>query len=295
MREHQIEVNGIKLQVREYVREAEVIIFLHFGGGNLMMWEGVLPHFQDRYYLITIDLRGHGKSDSPKTGYHIDQMAADVVGIMERLNVPRAHIVGSSLGAEVGLSMAANYPERVKSLVCEGALYSEFGPFSVRDETEKEFKERVTSRLTEIRDTPEELYATSDELIRELKKEYEEYDWWNERIEALERYNICETADGQYAQNWRKWVLEDYMQHYFDYRFEDYYLQVKCPVLMLPGEDEAKDENHRAAMQRLSQLVDSCQIVDVPGWVHAYGWLLDPEPLSGAVLEFYESIKEKND
>ena len=112
MKEHQIEVNGIRLQVREDASESETIVFLHFSGGNLMMWEGVLPYFQNRYHLITLDLRGHGKSDSPKAGYHINQMAADVVGVMEQLGVQKAYIVGSSLGAEVGLSLPANYPEK---------------------------------------------------------------------------------------------------------------------------------------------------------------------------------------
>ena len=81
--------------------------------------------------LILVDLRGHGKSDKPRTGNHIDQMAKDVAGVMDRLEIDHAHVVGSSLGAEVGLSLAANYPQRVTSLVCDGALYSEYGPYGI--------------------------------------------------------------------------------------------------------------------------------------------------------------------
>jgi pimeloyl-ACP methyl ester carboxylesterase len=129
MKEQQVDVNGIRLQVREYEHEGETIIFLHYGSGNLMMWQGVVPYFQDTYRLALIDLRGHGKSDSPQDGYHIDQMATDVAGVIEYLGLTGAHVVGSSLGAEVGLSLAANYPDKVVSLVCEGALYSEYGPY----------------------------------------------------------------------------------------------------------------------------------------------------------------------
>jgi 2-succinyl-6-hydroxy-2,4-cyclohexadiene-1-carboxylate synthase len=291
VREYQIKVNGVRLRVQEDAREGEAIVFTHFGGGNLMMWEGVLPYFRGRYHLITLDLRGHGKSDNPKTSYHIDQMAGDVAGVMEHLDVDKAHIVGSSLGAEVGLSLAANYPEKVISLVCEGALYSEYGPYALRDETEEEFQERVANKLTKVRETPENLYATPDELMMASQSAYEKFGWWNERMGAVERYNICETDDGQFTQNWRKWVLEDYMRHYYEYRFEDYYRRVKCPVLMLPGEEVAKDERHRAAMQGLSQLVDSCKIVEVPGWSHPYGWILTPETGSEAVLAFLDDVR----
>ncbi len=65
---HDLRVNagGIELQIREYERKGEAIIFLHFGGGNLMMWQRVVPHFQADYRLILVDLRGHGKSDKPR-------------------------------------------------------------------------------------------------------------------------------------------------------------------------------------------------------------------------------------
>ena len=72
-----------------------------------------VPYFQEQYHLLLVDLRGHGKSDAPQSGYHMDDMAVDVVGMMEQLHLERAHIVGSSLGAEVGLSLAANYSEKM--------------------------------------------------------------------------------------------------------------------------------------------------------------------------------------
>ena len=69
-------------------------------------------------------------------GNQIDEMAKDVVGVMEYFELDRAHIVGSSLGVEVGLSLVANFPERVISLVGEGALYSEYGPYGIWDWSE---------------------------------------------------------------------------------------------------------------------------------------------------------------
>ena len=101
-----VKVDGIELQIREYEREGEAIIFLHFSGGNVMVWQPAVPYFQDRYHLILVDLRGHGKSDRPATGYHIDEMARDVVGVMAHLQAgagaPRRELAGRRSRAQPG-------------------------------------------------------------------------------------------------------------------------------------------------------------------------------------------------
>ena len=170
MKDLRINVGSIEVQVREYEREGDAVIFLHFGGANLVMWQDVVPYFRGDYRLILVDLRGHGKSDKPQTGYHIDEMARDVAGVMTHLKIERAHIVGSSLGAEVGLSMAANDPEKVTSLVCEGALYSEYGPYGVWEGSEAEFKAHVARTLEKRRDTAEPVFASVDALVDERRQ-----------------------------------------------------------------------------------------------------------------------------
>jgi 2-succinyl-6-hydroxy-2,4-cyclohexadiene-1-carboxylate synthase len=192
-----VKVDDIELQVQEYEREGDAIIFLHFGSGNLMVWQRSVPYFQDRYRLILVDLRGHGKSDRPETGYHIDEMARDVVGIMAHLKLARAHIVGSSLGAEVGRSLAANYPEKVISLVCEGALYSEYGPYGIWEGSEAEFQEFVAGELARIRNAPEAAFDSVEALVAARREVLAKRGWWNQYVEAVERYSAYQ-VEGRY-------------------------------------------------------------------------------------------------
>ena len=283
-----INVGDITLQSRDYEHEGDAIIFLHFGGGNLMIWQRAVPYFQDRYRLILVDLRGHGKSDRPETGYHIDEMARDVVGMMAQLELERAHIVGSSLGAEVALSIAANYPERTLSIVCDGALSSEYGPYGTWEGSETEFETHVASQLERIRNKSATLFDSVDALVDVRRELFEKYGWWNEYVEATERYGAYEVA-GKYQGGMGKQALESYMQHYFHYCFEDYYRRVKCPLLML-AEKDLDDGREKAAMQGLRALAAQGELVEVDGWVHPYGWLLDPENASKAILEFLERL-----
>ncbi len=65
MQDLRINAGSIELQVREYEREGDAIMFMHFGGANLMMWQSVVPHFRDDYRLILVDLRGHKWDPKP--------------------------------------------------------------------------------------------------------------------------------------------------------------------------------------------------------------------------------------
>jgi 2-succinyl-6-hydroxy-2,4-cyclohexadiene-1-carboxylate synthase len=284
MQEKRVKVDQIELQIRDFEQDAEAIIFLHFSGANLMMWQRAIPYFQDQYRLILIDLRGHGRSDKPATGYHMDDMARDVIGVMQQLKLDRAHIVGSSLGAEVGLSLAANYPEKVLSLVCDGALSSEYGPYGTWEGSLAEFEEHVTHQLEKMHSNPEKIYPSIDALVGKSREVLSEIGWWNEYVEAMERYGAFKLDEGKYTQGFRKYAREDYMGHYFHYRLEDYYRKVECPLLMLPGEDVFENEREKSAMEGLRELAPQAQIIAVSGWVHPYGWLLNPENMCGAIL-----------
>ena len=80
--------------------------------------------------------------------------------------------------------------------------------------------------------------------------------------------------------------MASYMEHYFGYRFEDYYARVRCPLLMLPGEELLENERERAAMEGLKALAEQGEIAKVSGWEHPYGWLLRPEGACAAISRF---------
>ena len=291
MQDYRVRVGDIELQVREYKREAQPIIFLHFGGGNLMAWQRVVPLFRETYRLILVDLRGHGRSDKPRVGYHIDDMARDVVGVMQHLGLDRAHVIGSSLGAEVGLSLAANYPDRMLSLACDGALNSEYGPYGIWEGSQAEFEAYAAQQIAEVRGRTNPVFDTLEAFVAARRQVLEKHGWWNAYMQALCTYDACEIAPGKFTRSLPNWAQASYLECYFAARFEEYYHQVQCPLLLLPTEDDLQDERTQAAMLGLSKLACQAKIVAVPGWVHPYGWLLDPDEMEKTLLEFWAHIR----
>jgi pimeloyl-ACP methyl ester carboxylesterase len=223
----------------------------------------------------------------------MDTMARDVIGIMQQLHLERAHIIGSSLGAEVGLSMAANYPEKVISLVCDGALSSEYGPYSAWEGSQADFEEHVTQQLEKLRSAPEIIYPSIDAIVEENRKTLEKYGWWNEHVEAMVRYGAHQVGEGRYTRGFPRQAMQVYMQNYFQYRLEDYYSKLKCPVLMLAG--EGGDEREKSAMLGLKELAQQGEIAKVSGWEHPYGWLLTPDGVCNAILKFLYEIEQMHE
>src|SRR5689334_6287566 len=80
-------------------------------------WLLQLPAFAERHRTIVFDNRGVGRSDKPTTPYTIHEMADDAAGLLDHLGIPRAHVLGVSMGGMIAQELALRHPERVRGLV----------------------------------------------------------------------------------------------------------------------------------------------------------------------------------
>jgi 3-oxoadipate enol-lactonase len=86
-------------------------------GTNMQLWEPQMPALAERFRVIRYDHRGHGASPVPDGPYCLADLGGDVLALMDRLGVNRAHVAGLSLGGMVGMWLAAHAPDRVDRLV----------------------------------------------------------------------------------------------------------------------------------------------------------------------------------
>jgi len=93
------------------------LVLLHGLGSSSADWALQMPAFSARYRVITVDLRGHGRSQDGAWRYTIAQMAEDVAALLDELKEPPAHVVGLSLGGCTAQILAARHPRQVRSLV----------------------------------------------------------------------------------------------------------------------------------------------------------------------------------
>jgi 3-oxoadipate enol-lactonase len=111
-----LDVNGIRLYY-EVAGRGTPLLFLHGLGSCCEDWELQVAEFSSDYQVVTLDLRGHGKSARPRGPYHMEMLAADVAGLLHELGVGAAHVVGLSLGGGIAFQLAVSFPALVKSLV----------------------------------------------------------------------------------------------------------------------------------------------------------------------------------
>jgi 3-oxoadipate enol-lactonase len=113
--------NGVRTYF-EMVGEGEPLLLIAGNGMDHTAFRDQVPSFAAHFRCITYDLRGIGKADVPESGYTVPDMARDAFDLLSALNMPSAHVAGYSLGGAIGLQMAIEQPDRVRSL----SLYSTF-------------------------------------------------------------------------------------------------------------------------------------------------------------------------
>jgi 3-oxoadipate enol-lactonase len=86
-------------------------------GSNLHMWDGQAKALARHFTLIRFDARGHGESDVPPGPYGLHDFGGDVIDLLDKLGIERAHVAGISLGGMTAMWLAINAPERVDRIV----------------------------------------------------------------------------------------------------------------------------------------------------------------------------------
>jgi pimeloyl-ACP methyl ester carboxylesterase len=112
----EVTVFGYKLHYLEAGRGAPVIL-LHGTGGEGARWTPQLQGLSSDFRVIALDQIGFGQSDKPMTNYHSGVFAGFLAGFMKAIGVPKASLIGQSMGAAVALSLAVEKPEMVERLV----------------------------------------------------------------------------------------------------------------------------------------------------------------------------------
>lgn len=109
------ERNGCQLHYQD-CGQGEPVLLVHGLGSSIEDWEYQIPELARNRRVLAIDVRGHGRSDKPREAYRMSDFAADVIGLIEHLQLPSVHLVGISMGGMIAFQLGVERPELLNSM-----------------------------------------------------------------------------------------------------------------------------------------------------------------------------------
>ena len=154
---------------------------LHGLLGSSLQFVNQIPEFAQHYQVIAVDSRGQGRSTYGTGPITFELMVDDVLGVMDHLGIDNANVVGWSNGGTIALLLAMEHPERLRTVVAYGALYTAAGNWMdpEAEEMVMGMGERTTQEYLAISPHPERL----DEIVTELFALNPE--WTEEQVGAI--------------------------------------------------------------------------------------------------------------
>ncbi len=256
-----ISLNNIDLYYEES-GAGEPLLLLHGLGSSVQDWELQLPAWNAHYRVIRVDMRGHGRSAKPAGPYSVKMMSGDVIDFVQKLAISPVHIVGISMGGMIGLQLALDAPELLKSLVVINSV-AELKPRTLSEKM-KTWQRLLIVRLIGMRKMGEVL----------AKRMFPEPDQLDIHLQFIERW----------ATNDRKAYLES-LKALLGWSVLARLSEIQCPVLFLASEF---DSFPLTAKETAVSRIPNATLQLIPNSRHA-ATADQPDLVNTAVLDFLKT------
>jgi pimeloyl-ACP methyl ester carboxylesterase len=233
---------GVRFHVQRLGAGEQTVVFIHgLVMDNLSSWYFTLANPVAAFSEVVLyDLRGHGMSERPATGYALSDMVADLAGILDALStVKPVTLIGNSFGALVAVAFAVAHPDRVAALVVvDGHL------------GEAEWGEKMAATLS----------LTGGARDRQILESFKS---WLGRHSERKRTRLARNAQALVSGT----SLVGDMRSSGSVSDADL-RSLRCPILALYGDrSDVRDQG-----ERLARLAPGCELRWIPGSTHSVIW-----------------------
>ena len=118
-----IEARGLRFHVAEAGGGEDAVLCLHGWPQHWYEWRRLMPVLADRHRVLAMDLRGFGWSDAPREGYEKENLATDVLAVIDALGLKRVKLVGHDWGGWIGFLLCMRAPERFDRFLALNVLH----------------------------------------------------------------------------------------------------------------------------------------------------------------------------
>jgi pimeloyl-ACP methyl ester carboxylesterase len=109
-----VRARGLDFHVAEAGSGDDAVLCLHGWPQHWYEWRHLMPALADRHRVLALDLRGFGWSDAPRDGYDKENMAADVLAVLDELGLDQVDLVGHDWGGWIGFLLCLRAPQRFR-------------------------------------------------------------------------------------------------------------------------------------------------------------------------------------
>lgn len=135
----QLNIRGVQLYYDDK-GSGQPIVFVHGHPFNHTMWKYQIAHFSKEYRLIMPDLRGYGRTEVTPGRVMLDEMALDILHLLDTLQIDQAVLCGLSMGGQIVLDFYRLFPHKVKALIIVDS--------DARGETPETYRQRMQKAAT---------------------------------------------------------------------------------------------------------------------------------------------------
>lgn len=265
--EYRALINGISVSYAGNIKlGVPSVIFVHGFPFNKKMWKAQAEALNDKYHVVTYDIRGHGQSEEGTDNFSIDLFVRDLMGLMDHLKIDKTILCGLSLGGYIALNAIAKFPNRFKALVLSDTQCIADTP---------EAREKRTKAIEVIQNGGLEKYA--DDSVRNLFapgsfiSRCREIADVRQMILTTSETSLCKTLLALAQRNETCGTLID----------------IKVPVLVMVGNEDKITPP--SAAQYLSDNIDGSTLRTIENAGHMSN-LENPEKFNNELLMFLATV-----
>lgn len=277
---HTVPLPDLNLSYLEWPATGDPIICLHGLADHAGVWAslgtylatGMASELGQRFHCVAPDIRGHGDSDKPNTGYQTDVIVADLNALLDRLGWSAAHVVCHSWSAQIAAVWATKYPDRVRSLIFVDPFFIDRMPAWMG------LTFPILYRVLPFLKTmgPFGSYEEAEQVARGLKQ----YQGWTPLQQAVFRDSMECKPNGQWGS---KFVVQARDEIFDDVRRVAGLTQpLTVPSLFLQPEKGLNRTEWQLKPYR--KYLQNLQVRQIPG--NHWPFLVEPEAFNRAVAEF---------
>ncbi|MDJ0554243.1 MAG: alpha/beta hydrolase [Microcoleaceae cyanobacterium MO_207.B10] len=271
-----IQISYLESQIEESNEQKQPLLLLHGLADLALVWSSLGEYLADKYHIIAPDMRGHGESGKPESGYSFETTIADLEALMEHLNWSSAHILGHSWTAKLACIWAIKNSERFKSIVLVDPIFIGKMPGLIKLTFPILYRTLETLKGM----GPFDSYEQAETLAKQLGK----YAGWSQLQQMVFAEGIEKKADGKWGSKFvipaRDEIFDEVMQvagltEYID--VPSLFIQPEKGV----NRSEIQIKPYRKYLRNL-------KMEKVPG--NHWAFLVEPEKFNRIVGEFLDSF-----